>query len=244
MTESADLGQEIAQLEATVAEFRAKIAAEPEMAYPAYADALMELSGARAEAGQPEAALNAAIEGVEEYRRLFDAQPADFAVPLASALNILSNRLSEQGRDEDGRAAGDEALQLARRALDVAPDQARFVIVSTLMNQSGRSWRAGQALRAIEEMGTAVEIFREGGEAMYPQLGVMIDALHRNAMALAEGARWEEAVEVRRMTAKVFPRPRARSGPSSAGADHAAGRLRRQPRRPSRQRPAAGGRGG
>lgn len=198
----------VAQLEATIAEFDAKLAAEPEAAFPAHAEALLNLSAARAEAEDAAGALAAAEQGVEQYRRLFVAQPADFAVSLASALNTLSNRLSELGRDDAGRAAGAEAEQLARKAVDVAPDQARVVLVSVLMNQSGRSWRAGESLRAIDEMGTAVEVFRAGGEALYSFLGTVVDALHRNAMALSEAGRWEEAVMVRRMTAQAFPEGR------------------------------------
>lgn len=205
MSEAVEREQEIAQLEATIAEFDARIAAEPELAFPAHAEALANLSGVLAEDEQLERALQSAEHGVEQYRRLFVAQPADFAVPLASALNTLSNRLSDLGRDDDGRVAGDEAFKLARKAVEVAPEQARFVLVSVLMNQAGRSWRAGQSLRAIEEMGTAVDEFRAGGPALYSFLGTVVDALHRNAMALAEAGRWDEAVLVRRMTAKAFP---------------------------------------
>ncbi|HLO77883.1 MAG TPA: hypothetical protein VK196_15615 [Magnetospirillum sp.] len=205
MTEAVERAREITELEATIAEFDARVAAEPELAFPAHGEALLTLSGKLAEAGEPERALAAADDAAMQFRRLFVAQPADFAVHLASALNVLSNRLSDVGRDDDGRAAGDEAFQLATKAVDVAPDQARFVLVSVLMNQSGRSWRAGQGLRAIEEMGTAVDIFREGGQALYSFLGTLVDALHRNALALAEAGRWEEAVMVRRMTAKAFP---------------------------------------
>lgn len=205
MTEAAEREQELAQLEATISEYDAKLAAEPDAAFPAHADALLTLSGKLAEAGEPERALAAAEAAVEQFRRLFVAQPADFAVHLASALNSQSNRLSDLDRDEEGRVAGDEAYQLALKAVEVMPDQARFVLVSVLMNQSGRSWRAGQGLRAIEEMGTAVDVFREGGPALYSFLGTIVDALHRNAMALSEAGRWEEAVLVRRMTAKAFP---------------------------------------
>lgn len=199
------MSEAVAQLEATIAEFDAKLAAEPDAAFPAHAEALLNLSAALAEAEQVVPALAAAEQAVEQYRRLFVAQPADFAVDLASALNSLSIRLSEADRDDDARVAGDEAQALAGKAVEVSPDQARFVLVSVLMNQSGRSWRAGQSLRAIEEMGTAVETFRAGGPALYSFLGTLVDALHRNAMALSEAGRWEEAVMVRRMTAQAFP---------------------------------------
>lgn len=201
MTEAAEFDR----LQAVVTEHRALLDAEPDSAFPAYADALMGLAAQLAERGEGEAALAHAQEGVDQYRMLYESHPADFNVHLASALNNFSNRLSDLGNDDEARMAGDEAFRLARGALEAKPGEARFVLVSTLMNQSGRSWRAGQSLRAIEEMGTAVELFREGGEDLMPFLGVMVDALHRNAMALSEGQRWEEAVAVRRMTAEVFP---------------------------------------
>lgn len=205
MSEAAELQREIAELEATIAEFDARIAAEPELAFPGHADALCNLSGLLAEDNRLEEALRYAEHGVEQYRRLFMAQPADFVVPLASALNTLSNRLSDLERDDEGRVAADEGFKLARKAVEIAPNEARVVLVSLLMNQAGRSWRAGQNLRAIEEMGTAVDEFRAGGPALYSFLGTVVDALHRNAMTLAEAGRWEEAVLVRRMTAKAFP---------------------------------------
>lgn len=205
MTDAAGPDEEIVKFEATIAEYREKLAAEPGAAFPAYADALVGLSSAQADLGNLDGALVTAKVGVEQFQKLFDKEPAAFAVGLASALNNLSNRLSDLGRDEEGREKGDEAFDLARRAMEAQPDQARFALVSILMNQSGRSWRAGQSLRAIEELGTAVETFREGGEALSSFLGVMVDVLHRNAMGLSEAARWEEAVALRRMSVKLFP---------------------------------------
>lgn len=201
MTDTADFDS----LQAVVAEHRAALEAEPDGVFPAYADALMGLAAQLSERGEGEAALAHAQEGVDHYRHLFEHEPATFTVHLASALNNFSNRLSDLGHDDQARLAGDEAFRLARGALETKPGEARFVLVSTLMNQSGRSWRAAQSSRAIEEMGAAVELFREGGEHLMAFLGVMVDALHRNAMALSEAQRWEEAVAVRRMTADVFP---------------------------------------
>jgi len=196
---------DMAQLQAVIAEHRPAVEADPPALAPAYAEALLALAAKLSEAGELEKALATSVEGVDHLRLLDDNDRATFGVHLASALNNMSNRLSDLGRDEEARMAGDEAFALGKRAIDSTPAEARFVLVSTLMNQSGRSWRGGQSLRAIEELGTAVEIFREGGEALYSFLGVMVDALHRNAMALSEGSLWEEAIAVRRMTAEVFP---------------------------------------
>ncbi|MBI2241190.1 MAG: tetratricopeptide repeat protein [Magnetospirillum gryphiswaldense] len=171
----------------------------------AFAEATMALSGKYAEASLPERALDAAVDGVSTLRELHNADPAQYGVHLASALNNMSNRLSDLARDDEARSAGDEAVELGRAAVEHAPAEARLVLISALMNQSGRSWRAGQSLRAIEELGTGVDIFRQGGEALYSFLDFMVDVLHKNAMALAEGNLWEEALAVRRMVGQLFP---------------------------------------
>lgn len=203
MTEFTEM--DIPQLQAVIALHRPAVEADPPALVPAFAEAQLALAAKLAAAEELERALAASLEGVDHLRLLDENDRLTFGVHLASALNNMSNRLSDLGRDDEARMAGDEAFALGQRAIEHKPAEARFVLVSTLMNQSGRSWRAGQSLRAIEELGTAVEIFREGGEGLYSFLGVMVDALHRNAMALAEGALWEEAIAVRRMTSDIFP---------------------------------------
>jgi tetratricopeptide (TPR) repeat protein len=197
--------QDLAALDATIAEHRAKLAADPGTAFPVFADALMNRAAKRAELDRRDEALADAEEGVAHFRLLHGADAGVFAIHLASALNNLSNRLSDLGRDGDARAAGDEAIRLARQSVGHQPDQARFVLISALLNQSGRSWRADEPLRALDEMRAAVDVFRDGGEPMSSFLGVMVDALHRNALALAEGRHWEEAIAVRRLCAELFP---------------------------------------
>lgn len=202
MSEAAARENDLARLEALVAECRA--GGEGQKA--ALADALTGLGGELAQVGRKEEALAAALEGADLSRQLFAADPATFAVPLASSLSTLSNRLSEMDRDDDGRLVAQESLNLASKVLEADPDQAqaRFVLVSALMNQSGRSWRAGQSENALAEMGAAVREFRSGGDALHSLLGVMVDALHRNAMALSEAGCWPQAVAVRRMTEELF----------------------------------------
>lgn len=200
-----DIAAERARLEEIVAEHRRLLAESPDNLYPAYADALVGLAAQLGEEGLKDEALATAQEGADHFRALFTVEPQTFTIHLASALNNLSNRLSESERDEDGRAAGDEAVRLATDAIAATnADQARFVLISSLMNQAGRSWRGGEPLRAIEEIGTAVDAFRDGGEALGEFLSVMVDALHKNAMALAESGRWDEALHIRRLTARLF----------------------------------------
>jgi len=207
VTTDADREQEISRLTAIIEEHRQQMAASPEALSPVYADALMTLSALLAEGGRAEEALAAAIEGVGHFQQLANGDPANFIVHLGAAFNTLSNRLTELNRAADARRAGDQAVILSRLALEHQPQQARFILVSALMNQAGRSWRASEALVALGEMEEAVTVFADGGEAMASHLGTMIDALHRNALALAEAGRWSEAVAVRRMTARCFADP-------------------------------------
>lgn len=206
MTDSPSPAEEMARLEATVAEHRALLADNPDNLYPVFADALMGMAVLLAEDGRSDEAVAVAEEGVEHFRHLEAADSGAFGVHLASALNNLSNRLTDVKRDDDGRKACDEAIRLATEVLSGSEAiQARFVLVSALMNQSGRSWRMGTPDVAIGQMDAAVEAFRDGGDALGQFLGVMVDALHKNAMALAEANRWDEAIAIRRMTAKLFP---------------------------------------
>lgn len=202
---------DVAELTAVIEGHRPAVRAVPPALIPDFAEASLALAAKLAETESFELALMAAVEGVDHLRLLFKDQPAEYAVHVASALNNLSNRLTDLGRDEEARAAGDEAFTMAKRELldGGKPAEARFVLVSTLMNQSGRSWRANQPLRAIEELGTAVDYFREGGESLSSFLGLMLEVLHRNAMALAESGLWAEAIAVRRMAVDVFPKDEA-----------------------------------
>ncbi len=196
---------EVARLAAIVDDHRRLLAESSDALFPVYADSLMSLGARLAELGRADEALAAALEGVAHFQALAQSEPAVFGVHLASALNNLSNRLQESGRDADARRAGGEAVALARAAVAERPDQARFVLVSALMNQAGRAWRDGDAAAALADMEAATVAFAEGGEEMGQYLGVIIEALHRNAMALGEAGLWGEAVAVRRMTGLCFP---------------------------------------
>ncbi|MBI5163810.1 MAG: tetratricopeptide repeat protein [Magnetospirillum sp.] len=198
---------EIARLSAIVAQYRTEAAADPESLFPGLADSLVALGARLADVGRGEEALAATQEGAEQFRALSESDPATFTVHLASALNNLSNRLTEANRDGEARGAGDEAVRLAERAVVDHPAQARFVWVSSLMNQAGRSWRVLDSERALADMTVAVDVFREGGADTTPFLNVMIEALHRNAMALTEAQMWPEAVAIRRLTGRCFPPP-------------------------------------
>jgi len=202
-----DAAAEVARLAAIVDEHRRLMAESPGALFPVYADAQINLASRLAELGRHEEALAAAVEGVAHFQSLAATDSATFLVHLASGFNNLSSRLADSGRADDAQRAGAEAVHLSRQALAHQPEQARFLLVSALMNEAGRAWRANQALPALNAMGEAVTVFAEGGEALAGHLGVMIDALHKNAMALVEANRWPEAVAVRRMTVKCFGGP-------------------------------------
>jgi tetratricopeptide (TPR) repeat protein len=207
MTDTSAIDEEVARLSAIVDEHRRLIAESPGSLYAAHADALMSLASRWAELADPAKALAAAEEGVAHFRALAAADSGIFGVHLASALNNLSNRLSESDRETDAVTTGGEAVTQARGALEKRPDQARFVLISALLNQAGRAWKNGTVSAALEQMREAAEAFRDGGEAMAPYLGVMVEALHKNALALAEMGLWHQAIDVRRLVATCFPPP-------------------------------------
>ncbi|MBX9634823.1 MAG: hypothetical protein K2X44_07555, partial [Magnetospirillum sp.] len=60
MTEAAGQDDDLIRLETIVAEHRAKLAAEPDAAFPAYADALMGLAAQQADRGRLDEALSTA----------------------------------------------------------------------------------------------------------------------------------------------------------------------------------------
>lgn len=208
---SPDSAAEIERLQAVVAAFRARIAAQPDSLFPAHADSLLQLGNLLAERGEAQAALEAVTEAVALYRAMAGVEPEGFRIHLASALSALGNRLDEVGDVEQAQAAGAECMAEARLAMSSRPGQARFILVSAMINQAGKRMRAGDIHGSFGELAEAVEMFNAGGDAGLPYLGAMIEALHRSAMAFAELDMWGEAVDTRRLMLGLFP-----DGPPSA----------------------------
>ncbi len=204
MSTSPDADAELERLATVIDDHRRLLAERPDALYPAYADALMAMAAHLAEREQKDEALGAALEVVRHFQALALAEPATFGIHLASSLNNLANRLAEAGRAAESGRAGAESVALARSALAERPDQARFVLVSALMNQAGRGWDSDGPADPLADMEEAVLAFRDGGEGMAPYLGVLCEAFHRNAMALGAAGRWDEAVAVRRLTGTCF----------------------------------------
>ncbi|EME68599.1 hypothetical protein H261_17643 [Paramagnetospirillum caucaseum] len=199
-----DSGAEIARLDALAADFRRRLEFDPGVVYPAHAECLWQLGNLRITHGDAEAGLLAISEAIGLYRAIAQVQPESYAVQLASLLNSQSNLLAEAAHMEEARAVGLNAVEHARQAMDRRPDQARFVLVSSLINLAGLKMRGGDTAGTVEELSQAVDVFRAGGEAGQPFLGSMVEALHRAAMAFSEVGLWSEAIETRRLLIGLF----------------------------------------
>lgn len=175
----------------------------------ALANSLADLSVALTEASRIDEALEAALEGSTLYRALATDDPAQFALALASSLDILSVRLNEAGYGENAQTIAGEAEALARELLRNDFQDARFTLISILMNQSSRYWMNQDTAQGLEVMQEGVTLYREGGQAMLQYLGLVIDAMHRNALILSEKERWDDALLIRRLTLELFEGGRA-----------------------------------
>ena len=206
MTKSqpADSGAEIARLAALAADFSRRLEYDPGIIYPAHAECLWQLGNLQIGAGDMDAGLLAVSDSVALYRALAQAQPASYGVQLASLLNSQSNLLAEASHLEEARAVGSDAVEHAREAMEGRPDQARFVLVSSLINLAGLKMRAGDTAGTLDELAQAVEVFRDGGAAGQQFLGSMVEALHRAAMAFTEVGLWHEAIDTRRLLIGLF----------------------------------------
>ncbi len=203
-SQPADSGEEIVRLGALAADFRRRLEFDPGIIYPAHAECLWQLGNLQIAKGDMEAGLLAISESVGLYRAMAQVQPESYAVQLASLLNSQSNLLAEAACLEEARAVGANAVEHARQAMAARPDQARFVLVSSLINLAGLKMRGGDTAGTVEELAQAVEVFRDGGAAGQQFLGSMVEALHRAAMAFSEVGLWAEAIETRRLLIGLF----------------------------------------
>ncbi|BAE51635.1 hypothetical protein [Paramagnetospirillum magneticum] len=197
-------GEEIARLGALAADFRRRLEFDPGIVYPAHAECLWQLGNLQIAQGDTEAGLLALSEAIGLYRAIAQVQPDSYAVQLASLLNSQSNMLAEGSHLEEALAVGADAVDHARRAMGDYGDQARFVLVSSLINLAGLKMRSGDTAGTVDELAQAVEVFRDGGSAGQPFLGSMVEALHRAAMAFTEVALWAEAIDTRRLLVGLF----------------------------------------
>jgi tetratricopeptide (TPR) repeat protein len=195
---------EIVRLAALAADFSRRLEYDPGVIYPAHAECLWQLGNLQIAAGDMDAGLLAVSNSVALYRALAQAQPASYGVQLASLLNSQSNLLAEASHLEEARAIGTDAVERAREAMEGRPDQARFVLVSSLINLAGLKMRAGDTSGTVDELAQAVDVFRGGGEAGQQFLGSMVEALHRAAMAFTEVGLWPEAIDIRRLLIGLF----------------------------------------
>ncbi|KIL98419.1 hypothetical protein CCC_03702 [Paramagnetospirillum magnetotacticum MS-1] len=203
-SQPAEPGDEIARLGALAADFRRRLELDPGAIYPAHAECLWRLGNLQIAQGDVEAGLLSISDSVGLYRAIAQAQPDSYAVQLASLLNSQSNMLAEASHLEEARAIASDAVEHARSAMDDYGDQARFVLVSALINLAGLKMRSGDTAGTVDELAQAVEVFRDGGTAGQPFLGSMVEALHRAAMAFTEVGLWNEAIDTRRLLIGLF----------------------------------------
>lgn len=203
-SQPAEPGVEIVRLGALAADFRRRLEFDPGVIYPAHAECLWQLGNLQIARGDTEAGLFSVSEAIGLYRAMAQVQPDSHAVQLASLLNSQSNLLAEASHLEEAMAIGADAVAHARRAMDGNPDQARFVLVSSLINLAGLKMRGGDTAGTVDELAQAVAVFRDGGTAGQPFLGSMVEALHRAAMAFTEVGLWAEAIETRRLLIGLF----------------------------------------
>jgi tetratricopeptide (TPR) repeat protein len=200
----AESGAEIARLGALAADFRRRLELDPGIIYPAHAECLWQLGNLQIAGGDADAGLLAVSESLALYRALAQAQPESYAVQLASLLNSQSNLLAEASHLEEAQAVGADAVEHARQVMESRPDQARFVLVSSLINLAGLKMRCGDTAGTVDELAQAVDVFRAGGDAGQQFLGSMVEALHRAAMAFTEIGLWSEAIDTRRLLIGLF----------------------------------------
>lgn len=201
---SADMAAEALRLAALASDFSRRLELEPDVVYPAHADCLWRLGHLRIAEGAFDEGLLAVAEAVALYRAIALSQPEAYALQLATLLNTQSKLLADADHLEEARAVAADAVERAQVAMEHSPGEARFVLVSALVNRGGLRLRCGEPAAALEELTKAAEIFRAGGSAGHQYLGAMIEALHNAAMAFAEVELWAEAVAARRIMLEVF----------------------------------------
>ena len=122
----------------------------------------------------------------------------------AAALNPGWGGGGAAGRPAAAVAAAEEAVALGRRAIETRPDDARFVLISALINRAGGRLRVGDIAAAVEGLEEAARLFQGAGPSGLPFLGSMVEALHQAALAFAELALWPHAVTMRRLIVDLF----------------------------------------
>ena len=193
------------RLNLEIAELRGKALTEwPEASAALKARHLSQACIARAEMGQREEALEAALEAVEIYRELARQRPDAFRPDLATSLSTVSSRLSALGRQEEALKAAREALEIRRMLTRQRPDIFRPDLAMSLSNMAIQLGDLGQREEALKAAREAVEIRRklaqQRPDVFSPELAF---SLNNVAIRLSDLGQREEALEAAREAVEI-----------------------------------------
>jgi len=155
--------------------------------------------------GQPEEALSAAQEAVENYRRLALIQPETYQVELADSLRSLGNRLSKLQQYDQALLAAEEGVMIFRRLAAANPASQEQNLAFGLHGLATRLWDTGQRERSLAVSDEAIQLQRQLAEdnprANQRALGI---ALNSFASRLLEFSRPSEALVISEEAAEIW----------------------------------------
>jgi tetratricopeptide (TPR) repeat protein len=157
--------------------------------------------------GQPEEALSAAQEAVENYRRLSVIQPETYEVELADSLRSLGNRLSRLQRYDQALLAAEESVTISRRLAAANPASQEQHLAFALHGLATRLWDTGQRERSLAVSDEAIQLQRQLTEdnprANQRALGI---ALNSFASRLLQSSRPADALLISEEAAEIWQR--------------------------------------
>ena len=194
------------RLNLEIAELRGKALTEwPEASAALKARHLSQACIARAEMGQREEALEAALEAVEIYRELARQRPDAFRSDLANSLNNVSSFLIALGQGEEALEAAREAVNIYRELAQQHPDAFRSDLADSLNNVAGVLGELDQREEALEAGREALEIRRmltgQRPDVFRPDLAM---SLNNVAIRLSDLGQREEALEAARESVEIY----------------------------------------
>ena len=157
--------------------------------------------------GQPEEALAAAQEAVENYRRLALIQPETYEVEFADSLRSLGNRLSRLKRYDEALLAAEKSVAIFQRLAAANPASQEQNLAFGLHGLATRLWDTGQRERSLAVSDEAIQLQRQLAEdnprANQRALGI---ALNSFASRLLEVSKPAEALLVSEEAAEIWQR--------------------------------------
>jgi hypothetical protein len=168
---------------------------------------LRNLAIIRSGLGQPEKALAAAQEAVENYRGLALIQPETYEVEFAESLRSLGNRLARLKRYDEALLAAEKSVAIFRRLAAANPASQEQNLAFGLHGLATRLWDTGQRERSLAVSDEAIQLQRQLAEhnpsANERALGI---ALNSFANRLLEFSRPADALLVSEEAAEIWQR--------------------------------------